>query len=158
MPEMPTFTFHFEVDAPLSAVAAFHRDAKALPRLTPPPIFIHIHRAEALAEGSRVDMTMWFGPIPVAWTAVHDRVEPLTGFRDTAVRSPMQRWQHTHRFTALAADRTAVHEHIAYAYHPGPRGWFSRLLFNPPGLWLLFAYRRWATRRALNRRPAQGAA
>lgn len=84
---MAHFDFYFRVSAPIDRVAEFHRDARALPRLTPPPIFIQLHHVEPLAEGSRVDMTMWFGPLPVRWVAVHDQVEALSGFRDTAVRS-----------------------------------------------------------------------
>lgn len=146
---MSTFDFRFKVKASLQAVADFHRDTRALSRLTPPPIIVRFHRVDPLAEGARADMTMWFGPIPVAWSAVHDQVDPLRGFRDTAVRSPLERWQHRHTFTAIAPHLTEVHEHLEYAHRSGLAGLFSRLLFNPLGLRFLFAYRRWVTRRAL---------
>jgi ligand-binding SRPBCC domain-containing protein len=63
----------------------------------------------------------------------------------------LRRWRHTHRFEAVDARTTRVSEHIEYAYAPGLAGWLSRLLFAPPGLWSLFSYRRWVTRRALER-------
>ncbi len=146
---MPTFDFRFRVAAPLERVAAFHRDARALPRLTPPPIFVRLHRVDPLANGARVDMTMWFGPFPVRWLALHDQVDALAGFRDTAVRSPLKTWRHTHAFTAVSPNVTEIHEHIDYSHPDGWRGWLSRALFNPIGLWFLFAYRRWVTQRAL---------
>ncbi len=146
---MAHFDFSFRVSAPIDRVAEFHRDARALPRLTPPPIFIQLHHVEPLAEGSRVDMTMWFGPLPVRWVAVHDQVEALSGFRDTAVRSPLRFWRHEHRFSVVDAQTTEIHEHVEYVHANGWAGVLSRVLFNPPGLWFLFAYRRLATRRAL---------
>lgn len=153
---MPTFDFHFKVRAPQQAVADFHRDTRALSRLTPPPILVRFHRVDPLAEGARADMTMWFGPIPVAWSAVHDQVDPLRGFRDTAVRSPLERWQHRHSFTTLAPDLTEVHEHLEYEHRGGWAGVFSRLLFNPLALRFLFTYRSWVTKRALESTPRGG--
>lgn len=146
---MTTFDLRFRVAAPIERVAAFHQDARALPRLTPPPIFVQLHRVDPLANGSCVDMTMWFGPIPVRWVALHDQVDAVAGFRDTAVRSPLQTWVHTHAFAVVSPQVTEIHEHIDYVHHDGWRGLLARVLFNPFGLWFLFAYRRWVTQRAL---------
>ena len=66
---MPVFDFTFSVRAPLQAVAAFHHDTRALKRLTPPPVFVQIHSMEPLAEGSRSEFSMWFGPVPLRWVA-----------------------------------------------------------------------------------------
>lgn len=68
---MPTFTYTFVVNAPLTAVAAFHHDTRILKKLTPPPIFVQIHRYEPLGDGSEAEFTLWFGPLPVRWLAVH---------------------------------------------------------------------------------------
>ena len=149
---MPAFDYRFHVDTSLQRVADFHRDTRALSRLTPPPIIVTFRHVEPLAEGSRSDMTMWFGPLPVAWSAVHDRVDRLHGFRDTAVVSPLAYWRHRHAFEAAGPRVTEIHEHIDYAHKAGWRGLFSRMLFNPLALQFLFAYRRWATRRALRSR------
>jgi len=143
------FDFRFVVDAPLARVAEFHRDSQVLPRLTPPPIWVRLHRFDPLADGARLEMTMWFGPVPVRWTAVHDAVDPLHGFRDTAEQSPLRWWRHTHRFVELSPTQAEVHEHIEYDHHPGLRGWLSRVVFSRPGLWFLFMYRSWVTKRML---------
>jgi ligand-binding SRPBCC domain-containing protein len=148
---MSIFEYHFTVRAPLTAVAAFHHDTSALRRLTPPPVFVQLHRVEPLAEGSVSEFTLWFGPLPVRWTAVHSRVG-AHGFTDTQTAGPLKHWQHTHRFTALDSARTRVDERIDYAHYPGPRGLLSRLLFSRLALRLLFTYRALATRRALERR------
>lgn len=149
MPALHSFTFEFTVPAPLSRVSAFHQDTRALRRLTPPPIRVQLQHVEPLAEGSRSDFTLWFGPLPVRWQAFHSGVDPLHGFTDTQRRGPMRYWKHTHRYSAFNDQVTQVLEQIEYSHHPGWRGLLSRALFNPLTLRLLFAYRRLATRAAL---------
>lgn len=147
------FDYSFTVRAPLAAVAEFHHDTRALKRLTPPPLFAQLHRVEPLAENSVAEFTLWFGPLPVHWVAIHSSVDPQRGFTDTQQSGPMLYWQHTHRFEAVDDGATRVSEHIEYAHHPGRRGVFSRLLFNPPALRALFFYRGLVTRWTLERQP-----
>ena len=144
---MPTFNYSFEVDAPLTAVSEFHHDTRALKKLSPPPIFAQIHDYEPLGEGSMADFTLWFGPFPIHWVAVHSNVSP-NGFTDTQMSGPLKYWQHTHRFTAVSANKTRIDEHIQYAHAQGIRGVVSRLLFSKPGLYMLFTARKLLTRRA----------
>lgn len=148
---MPTFNYSFTVAAPRPAVTAFHHDTRVLKRLSPPPLFVQLHRFEPLAENAEASFTMWFGPIPLRWRAVHTDVGP-GGFTDTQLSGPLARWQHRHRFTALDDRRTQVDEEIRYEHAPGPRGLFTRLFFNRPALTLLFTYRQLVTRRALGER------
>jgi ligand-binding SRPBCC domain-containing protein len=142
---MNTFDYQFSVKAPISAVSDFHHDPNILKKLTPPPIFIQVHQFDPLADGSTAELTMWFGPIPVPWTAVHTNVTQQ-GFTDTQHRGPLKHWQHTPRFTALNERQTLVKEHIEYVYTKGIWGLLSRLLFNRAGLFLLFTARKWLTR------------
>jgi len=145
---MLEFDYTFTVRAPLSRVSAFHHDTRALRQLTPPPIVVQMHDVEPLGEGSRSEFTLWFGPLPVRWVAVHSDVGK-GGFTDRQASGPMRHWVHTHRFTAEEDGVTRISEHVEYAHHPGWRGLLSRLLFSRPALWLLFSYRRFATRRAV---------
>lgn len=147
---MSQFDYHFTVNAPVTAVHAFHHDTRVLKKLTPPPIFAQIHTFEPLAEGSRAEFTLWFGPLPVRWTAVHHHVSPA-GFTDRQEKGPLQFWEHMHRFTAVNTHTTRIQEQIIYEYFPGRRGWFSRLLFNKLGLFMLFTARKWLTRYHLRR-------
>lgn len=144
---MAIFETSFFVPAPLSAVADFHRGTGALKYLTPPPIYVQLHQVESLAEGSRSEFSLWFGPFSIRWVAVHSQVDPLHGFTDTQICGPMASWQHSHRFVAVDGGTTRVIEHIEYAYPTGWRGLRARLLFNPLSLRLMFAYRAWMTRR-----------
>ena len=150
---MPVFDFRFSVPAPVEAVSAFHFEPGILKTLTPPMMIMQVHRFEPIAEGSVAEFTMWMGPIPVYWKALHSNVGP-NQFTDTQVAGPMKFWQHTHRFTALGADQAEVHEHIEYEHHSGLKGIWSRLLFPRPGLLMLFSIRRRITRREVRRRQA----
>lgn len=146
----PTFIHSFTVNAPLAAVSAFHHDTSVLKKLTPPPLFVQIHRYEPLAEGSEAEFTLWFGLLPLRWLAVHSDVS-ATGFTDTQVSGPLRSWQHTHRFSPLGNGKTLISDHVEYAHHSGWRGFLSRLLFSWPGLYLLFTARKWLTRWRLRR-------
>jgi ligand-binding SRPBCC domain-containing protein len=145
---MPEFTDRFRVNAPLEAVALFHSDTRVLKRLTPPPVFVQIHRVEPLAENSQSEFTLWFGPLPVRWLAVHTQVNPHAGFTDTQASGIMKRWVHRHSWQALADGSTQLTEEIRYEHHAGWRGLLSRLLFAPPLLKIMFGYRRWVIGRA----------
>ena len=145
---MPIFETTFTVNAPLEAVAAFHADTSALKILNPPFVFVQLHRVDPMAEGSISEFTLWMGPLPIRWRAVHSGVGS-NGFTDTLEDGPMASWRHTHQFEAIDEENTQIHEHIEYEYPAGWRGLLSRILFGRLGLTALFAYRKWATQRAL---------
>lgn len=143
------FSYTFRVNAPLAAVANFHRSTDTLKRLTPFPIIVRIHRLDPLAEQSISEFTLWFGPFPVRWIALHTNVDPLHGFTDTQTRGPLLTWQHTHRFTALSEQQTQIEERIEYRHHPSLKNAWTRLVYAPWMLRILFLYRSLITRRAL---------
>lgn len=149
---MQVFERSFKVRAPLARVAAFHGDTRALKRLTPPPIFVQLHRVEPLADGAVAEFTLWFGLLPVRWRAVHSAVDRQRGFTDTQASGPLRHWRHRHAYRALDAHTTLVTDCVEYEHHRGARGLLSRLLFARPALRLLFAFRAWATRRAVQGR------
>ncbi|MCS6909530.1 MAG: SRPBCC family protein [Anaerolineales bacterium] len=153
---MPTFDYTFTVKAPLKAVADFHRDARVLRRLSPPPLFVQLHHVDPMGEGAIADFTLWFGPLPLRWVAVHSNVSSQHGFTDTQQHGPLKSWRHTHRFEAIDAHTTRIYEHIEYEYPSGLAGLLARLVFSPPALWFLFTYRRRVTRRALEGKERRG--
>ncbi len=152
---MATFDYSFTVNAPQSTVVDFHHDTSVLKILTPPPLFVQIHSYEPLGEGSIANFTLWFGPFPVHWKAIHSNVDE-NGFTDTQARGPLKRWQHSHRFSSVADEVTQVSEHVEYEYESGMRGLIGRLLFSKPALYLLFTARKLITRRQIGKRVLLG--
>jgi ligand-binding SRPBCC domain-containing protein len=145
---MNTFNYTFIVNAPLTAVSAFHSDTSALKKLSPPLTFVQLHKVEPLAEGSISEFTLWFGPLPVRWRAIHSGVSER-GFTDTQLAGPAAHWQHNHTFTPLNPSQTEIREHIEYDHKPGMAGLFTRFMFAPFNLRLLFRFRQWATARGV---------
>lgn len=142
------FKHAFIVKAPVSVVAAFHRDTDVLRQLTPFPIIARIHQFDPLADGANARFTLWFGPLPVRWHAIHSDVSEI-GFTDSQVSGPLKSWVHTHRFIAVGPNSTRVEDHIIYEHDSGWRGVISRLLFARPGLLYLFTARKFLTRRGV---------
>ena len=152
---MRKFEHQFEVAAPINRVVEFHWDARALRRLTPPPVFVQYHMVQPLKEGSVADFTMWLGPIPVRWIAVHRDVDLEKGFTDSMMKGPFEAWVHQHRFEALGPHRTRIIDSVQAM--PGAHpfwGLISKLMWN--NLRILFAYRGWRTRRILQKRMKYG--
>ena len=142
---MPIFDYSFTVQAPLNDVRDFHRDTSALKRLTPPPTIVQLHDIEPLAEGSVSRFTLWVGPLPLRWKAVHRNVSQF-GFTDIQAEGPARKWEHTHTFTPTGPQTTEIHEHIEYEHRQGFWGVVTRVLFAKPNLVLMFTYRKYATR------------
>ncbi len=145
---MPRFTHRFTVRADVDAVRDFHDDPSALKRLSPPGTAVRLHAFGPMAEGMVADFTLWLGPLPIRWEAVHRDVSP-TGFTDIQRRGPMAAWTHRHRFEPKSDGETDVVDEIQYEHPPGVRGIGTRLLFGRLPLSILFAHRARATRRAL---------
>lgn len=148
---MPVFDYQFTVRASLAAVRDFHRDTSALKRLTPPPTIVQLHEIEPLGEGSVSQFTLWVGPLPLRWTAIHQGVSER-GFADVQAAGPAKKWEHTHMFTPLSADVTEIQEHVEYEHKSGFWGVVTRILFARPNLYIMFTYRKCATRWYLRRR------
>jgi ligand-binding SRPBCC domain-containing protein len=155
---MPVFDYSFTVDAPLEAVRDFHHDTSALKTLTPPPTIVQLHSIEPLGEGSVSRFTLWVGPLPLPWKAVHRDVSDR-GFTDVQAEGPAAKWEHTHSFVPLDDGATEVREHIEFEHKPGLSGLVTRVLFARPNLLAMFTYRmlvtRWCLRHA--RRPSVAA-
>ena len=147
---MKQYSHRFRVGAPLARVAEFHRHTRALKYLTPPPLIVSFNELQPLAEGSVADFTMWFGPLPIRWVAVHSDVTPTNGFTDTQTAGPFDVWVHRHSFAALDETSTEIRDEIQAQPSSHPFwGLVSRFMWlNLP---ILFAYRAWRTRKAIER-------
>lgn len=148
---MPTFDFSFLVNAPADAVREFHHDTSALKILTPPPTIVQLKEIEPLGEGSVSRFTLWVGPLPLHWKAVHRDVGEY-GFTDVQTEGPALKWEHTHRFVPVSSQTTRIEEHIEFAHRSGFWGVVTRILFSRPSLFMMFTYRKLITRRSLHRR------
>ena len=98
-----------------------------------------------------IDFTLSFGPIPIRWIARHEAGPTPDSFADVQVRGPLAYWRHEHIFMKIA-EGVKLTDRITLAHHAGtPRAAHAPGFRRLP-LRLLFAYRHWRTRRALQSR------
>jgi len=149
---VPALDWITRIPAPVDAVARFHAAPRIIRRLTPFVVPMSMHRMDPLAEGSISEFTLWFGPFPVRWTALHIDIDPQAGFTDIQTAGPFPLWRHSHRFRPVPTGGTDIVEHVDYRHGGGWAGLLTRLLFSRMMLFLLFSYRsavmRWSLRDA----------
>jgi len=148
------YQHRFIVQQPQQWVVAFHRQAKSMPAITPPPIVVQGHKIPKtpLNSGDEMEFTLWIGPLPIHWVA---RIENLSaeGFTDHQLHGPFKQWSHQHRFIALDEQRTEVIDEIEATLYPhGLNWWLGWLMWL--GLPILFAFRAWKSRCLLERTPS----
>jgi ligand-binding SRPBCC domain-containing protein len=153
MPEAPnnnTYEKRTEMNTTLQRMVAFHEDPKALGKLSPPPIFMQLHRddRESLTEGE-LAFTLWFGPIPIRWVARHEPGPTEHSFADLMIEGPMAYWRHEHIFEETA-DGVALIDRVTLSHKPGLKGLLTRLMFDGIPLRILFFYRHLRTRMAVS--------
>ena len=109
---------------------------------------VQIHHLEPLEEGSIAEFTMWFGLFPVRWVAQHVQVDPIHGFTDVQVAGPMLIWEHTHSFRSVSDQETEVRDYVEYEHRTGISHLWTRLLYAPITLRMLFWFRAFITKRS----------
>jgi ligand-binding SRPBCC domain-containing protein len=125
----------------------FHAAPGAFARLTPPPIFVQVHRNDIrdLVAGD-VEFTLWFLFVPVRWHAQHAPGANATSFVDYQVTGPTAYWYHEHLITDVGEGRVELRDRLTIAHKPGMAGLLTRLLFDGLPLRFLFVYRHLRTR------------
>ncbi len=133
----------------VAEITRFHEAPRALAALTPPPIILRVKRdnRRSITEGE-IDFTLWFGPLPIRWIARHEAGPKPDSFADAQVKGPLAYWRHEHIFREVAGG-VELTDRVTLAHRRGLIGLLTRLAFDGIPLRLLFAYRHWRTRRAL---------
>ena len=149
MPRTKIYEKRTELHTTLEQLRAFHQQQNVLSILTPPPIFVQVHRDErqSLTEGD-LEITLWFGPVPIRWIARHLPGPGEHSFTDRMAHGPLAHWHHEHIFEPSDYGVTLI-DRITYAHQSGWRGWLTRLAFGGIPLRLLFFYRHLRTRLAV---------
>lgn len=146
---MPALDWTTRVAADVEDVARFHAAPRIIRRLTPFVVPMSMRRMDPLAEGSISEFTLWFGVIPVRWTALHLDVDPQAGFTDIQEAGPFRSWVHRHRYEPDPRGGSRIVERIDYEHASGRSGLLTRTLFSRPMLLLLFTYRSLVMRLSL---------
>jgi uncharacterized protein (TIGR01777 family) len=156
------FTKKCLIKAPVEDVFQWHARTGALERLSPPwdPLEV-IEKGPGIDTGTRVEMKMKAGPLPVKmrWVAEHTRYEKNRLFQDRQVKGPFKRWVHTHTFSTGAQGGTIMEDCIDFRlpFHPLGNLFGGRFILKK--LEKIFRYRHATTasdiEAHLSRQPAQ---
>ena len=142
------FVKESRIDAPPSAVFAFHESPGALLKLTPPGVKVEIlHDDGSIQVGSRVKVRVWVGPMKIDWLAELVEYDPPHGFADRQVKGPFSRWLHRHRFLDDGAGGTILRDEIDFEPPFGPMGLLMARFGLLEKMDEAFAYRHAMTKR-----------
>ena len=124
---MSTLNQRSEMPVSADELSAWHFREGALTRLIPPWENARVIRTSGpLANGSLVVIELRKGPVKIHWHAIHDRVEPGKGFRDTQQKGPFHKWVHEHRFQAVESGKSTLEDCVNYQEPFPPLGrWFG---------------------------------
>lgn len=147
-PNSKVFETSTTIATTMEKMQEFHRDADALAKLTPPPIFVRLREDNRISntEGD-LKFTMWFGPVPLQWHAQHQSGPTETSFADFMVSGPMAYWRHEHIFEEVDGG-VRLTDRVTLAHPSGWQGLLTRLVFDGLPLRILFIYRHLRTRLA----------
>lgn len=149
--------FRTIIPTTMAAMLAFHQDPSALAKLTPFPIITQLRRDDRTSlTAGELEFTLWFGPLPVRWTARHEPGPTPTSFADRMISGPMDEWNHRHIFNEVPGGVELID--CIQMRHKSGGFWsiFTHLFFSGLPLRFLFIYRHLRTR--LGVRAYQGAA
>lgn len=144
-----TFIRRARIEAPAEKVFAWHAQAGALERLTPPwePIEI-LERAAGIQNGAHGAFRVHMGPFRVRWEFQHRGYVEGREFQDFQRSGPFRRWEHTHRFIPDGANACWLEDRIEYELPMGAVGSLFAGWFVKRKLERLFAYRHRVTSEA----------
>lgn len=132
-----------EIHAPLDRVFAFFSDPANLSRITPAWLKFRMIGAPpaTLAEGSRIEYRIRWGPLTLLWVTRISRWIPGVEFQDVQERGPYRTWVHTHRFTEQGR-LVLMKDHVDYELPLGALGRLAHRLRVRRQLEEIFDYRR----------------
>ena len=110
------FVKKIRIKAPVDKVFAWHERPGALERLTPPWIRLkNIKKTGGLEKGARVSMKGFLASIPMPLEAEHLEYEKGRFFKDSLVRGPFSKWEHTHLFFPWGHHHSILEDRVIYA-------------------------------------------
>lgn len=129
-------------------VFAFHEQADALERLTPPwetSRVVQMARISQVGSQAIIEARA-LGPWKIRWVAEHTAYDPPRMFEDIQVKGPFHSWRHRHLIVAQA-DGALLRDEIDYEPPLWLLGRVAAPIVIQPRLQRLFEFRHEITRK-----------
>lgn len=156
-------TIHFVKRSPIDVSARelydWHMRPGAFEKLVPPWQDVRLleQTGPAHEEGTRLFLSVPFGPIRRLWVAEHRDIIEGRQFVDVQIQGPFARWEHTHRFLEREGGRSYLEDAIELELPFGALGEFVGRPFVTSQLERVFAYRHRVTADDLRESARAGA-
>src|SRR5262249_41586895 len=136
-----------DVAAPVGVLWAFHERPEALAALSPPrPRVDVVVPPSSLDAGTRVELRVWLGPLPVTVVAEHTACVAGRLFVDRMLRGPFRAWRHEPRFQPRGPATSRLTDDVEYERPGGALGRAAAGAAVARRLERLFAFRHQVTR------------
>ncbi len=150
---MSTYKKQSRINCSAPALFAWHERPGALERLTPPWMVLKaVSATNGIYPGSRVRVNFSVVGLPFAMEAEHLEYQPPHMFKDRLVKSPFSKWTHTHGFSDLEGDTSALEDSICYSFPFYFTGWMKKLAEQEVAR--MFEFRHRVTREDIDRHRA----
>jgi uncharacterized protein len=120
---MEEFVYRSAMPVPASELFDWHARGGALERLMPPWERVRVvDGAGGVEEGSRVTLSVPFGPFRMTWVSRQSEVIPGRQFKDEQIAGPFTHWVHTHLMLPDGLAASILEDRIDYTPPFGPVG------------------------------------
>jgi uncharacterized protein (TIGR01777 family) len=132
-------------------VFSFFSKAENLEKITPEFLYFRITQSSTpqIQKGTEIEYRLKIHGFPAGWTTLIEDFESPRFFVDTALKSPYQKWHHTHIFEDLGPG-TLVIDRVLYRLPMGYLGWLVGGALVKKDVKDIFKFRRSAVLKALN--------
>ncbi|MFN8847060.1 MAG: TIGR01777 family oxidoreductase [Bdellovibrionales bacterium] len=132
-------------------VFSFFSKAENLEKITPDFLHFRITRSSTpqIQKGTEIDYRLKIHGFPAGWKTLIEEFESPRFFVDTALKSPYQKWHHTHIFEDLGPG-TLVIDRVLYKLPVGYLGWLVGGALVKKDVNDIFNFRRSAVLKALH--------
>jgi uncharacterized protein (TIGR01777 family) len=133
------------------SVFSFFSKAENLEKITPEFLNFRITKSSTpeIQAGTEIDYRLKIHGIPVGWKTLIEEFKSPHSFVDTALKSPYEKWHHTHIFEDLGPG-TLIIDRVLYKLPVGYLGWLFGGALVKKDVNEIFKYRRSAVLKALN--------
>jgi uncharacterized protein len=126
--KLQQFKLATEIPRPAREVFRWHERAGALERMLPPWERIEVvQRSTGVQTGQRVKVRQKIGPFAANWEVEHRGYIEDREFRDVAISSPFQHWEHIHRVVQNGPAACTLIDEINFA---PPAGFLGRMVIS----------------------------
>lgn len=143
------------INKPRKELFPFFAKAENLERITPPFLNFKILKSSTpeVQKGTEIDYALKIHGVPAKWKTLIESFSPPDQFVDTALKSPYNKWHHTHTFEDLGSG-TLMTDRVFYKLPMGYLGWLAGNPLVKKDVAEIFAYRRQAVLGLLNEKKS----